>query len=50
MEGFQLWLNVGAQNKMLAPWYRDFKPTEIPEFVTAEGVKVRVIGHQSPAK
>lgn len=47
MEGFQLWLNLGAKDKMLASWYRDFKPTEIPEFVTAEGVKVRVIAGAS---
>lgn len=43
MEGFQLWLNLAAKDKMLVPWYRDFKSTEIPEFVTSEGVKVRVI-------
>ena len=24
MEGFQLWLNLPAQHKMNAPWYRDF--------------------------
>jgi redox-sensitive bicupin YhaK (pirin superfamily) len=43
MEGFQLWLNLPARDKMAAPWYRDFQAGEIPEFVTEEGVTVRVI-------
>lgn len=43
MEGFQLWLNLPAQRKMSEPWYRDFASAEIPEYVTAEGVTVRVI-------
>jgi len=43
MEGFQLWLNLPAERKMSAPWYRDFASSAIPEYVTAEGVKVRVI-------
>ncbi len=43
MEGFQLWLNLAAKDKMRAPWYRDIQSEEIPEFTTAEGVKVRVI-------
>jgi redox-sensitive bicupin YhaK (pirin superfamily) len=47
MEGFQLWLNLPAKDKMVVPWYRDFRNTEIPEFVTAEGVKVRVIAGAS---
>ena len=47
MEGFQLWLNLPAQNKMRDPWYRDFPSTAIPEYVTAQGVKVRVIAGSS---
>jgi len=43
MEGFQLWLNLPAGSKMVAPWYRDIQSQQIPEFVTAEGVAVRVI-------
>jgi len=46
MEGFQLWLNLAAKDKMREPWYRDIQGAEIPEFTTAEGVNVRVIaGH-----
>jgi quercetin 2,3-dioxygenase len=46
MEGFQLWLNLPAKDKLRAPWYRDIQHAEIPEFTTGEGVKVRVIaGH-----
>ena len=45
MEGFQLWLNLPARDKMCAPWYRDIPSAEIPE-LQQPGVKVRVIaGH-----
>jgi redox-sensitive bicupin YhaK (pirin superfamily) len=47
MEGFQLWLNLAAKDKMRAPWYRDIQSTEIPEFATADGAKVRVIAGRS---
>lgn len=46
MEGFQLWLNLGAADKMQAPWYRDIPSAEIPEF-TRNGVQVRVIAGSS---
>ena len=46
MEGFQLWLNLPARDKMCPPWYRDIPATEIPELRTSEGVTVRIIaGH-----
>ncbi len=47
MEGFQLWLNLAAKDKMRAPWYRDIQSAEIPEFTTAEGVAVRAIAGRS---
>jgi quercetin 2,3-dioxygenase len=47
MEGFQLWLNLAAKDKLRAPWYRDIQSAEIPEFATPEGVKVRVIAGRS---
>ena len=47
MEGFQLWLNLPARDKMSAPWYRDIPSTEIPRFTTGEGVTVQVIAGAS---
>ncbi len=47
MEGFQLWVNLPAKNKMVEPWYRDFASAEIPEYQTDDGVRVRVIAGTS---
>ena len=47
MEGFQLWLNLPKRDKMIAPWYRDFKNSDLPQFATDEGVAVTVIAGQS---
>jgi len=47
MEGFQLWLNLPAKDKMSAPWYRDIQSAEIPLLTTAQGVLVRVIAGES---
>ena len=47
MEGFQLWLNLPASEKMSAPWYRDFAAAELPRFVTDAGVDVTVIAGAS---
>ncbi|HET7776089.1 MAG TPA: pirin family protein [Azospira sp.] len=47
MEGFQLWLNLPAKNKMVAPYYRDIPPEAIPEYSTGSGVRVRVIAGSS---
>jgi len=46
MEGFQLWLNLPAKEKMRAPWYRDIPSAEIPEW-HGEGASVRVIAGAS---
>ncbi|MBI3901368.1 MAG: pirin family protein [Nitrosomonadales bacterium] len=47
MEGFQLWLNLPAKNKMAAPWYRDFASLDIPEYVAEGNVTVRVLAGAS---
>jgi redox-sensitive bicupin YhaK (pirin superfamily) len=46
MEGFQLWLNLPAQDKLREPWYRDIPTGEIPEY-HAQGATVRVIAGES---
>jgi redox-sensitive bicupin YhaK (pirin superfamily) len=47
MEGFQLWLNLPAKDKMAAPWYRDIPNEQVPRYVTAEGATVQVIAGSS---
>jgi redox-sensitive bicupin YhaK (pirin superfamily) len=47
MEGFQLWLNLPAAEKMSAPWYRDFAAGDLPRFETDGGVAVTVIAGES---
>jgi redox-sensitive bicupin YhaK (pirin superfamily) len=47
MEGFQLWLNLPARDKMRQPWYRDFNAEQVPSFTTAQGASVRVIAGSS---
>lgn len=47
MDGFQLWLNLPAKDKMTAPWYRDIQSAEIPEARLDGGVLVRVIAGSS---
>jgi redox-sensitive bicupin YhaK (pirin superfamily) len=46
MEGFQLWLNLAAQDKMQPAGYRDIPSTEIPE-LNMPGITVRVIAGSS---
>ena len=43
MEGFQLWLNLPAKDKMTDPWYRDIPAEEVPRFTLEGGVTVQVI-------
>lgn len=43
MEGFQLWLNLPAKSKMVAPSYRDIPPDAIPEFHGKDGTLVRIL-------
>lgn len=40
--GFQLWVNLPANEKLCAPRYRDIAPSDIPEAVFGEN-KIRVI-------
>ena len=43
MQGFQLWLNLPAKDKMSAPTYLDIPVAKIPTFTDADGVRVKVI-------
>ncbi len=47
MEGFQLWLNLPARDKLCDPWYRDFAAADLPCFVTDSGAAVTVIAGES---
>ncbi len=55
MDGFQLWANLPKSHKMIDPRYRDVKRGQIPEIVTKNGTRVKVIcgeleGKQGPVK
>jgi quercetin 2,3-dioxygenase len=43
MEGFQLWANLPASQKMMAPRYRDVKTEEIPTVKTRNNITIRII-------
>ena len=43
LEGFQLWLNLPARDKLTIPAYRDVQSGGIPEFTTDTGTRVRVL-------
>ena len=43
MQGFQLWVNLPAARKMMAPRYRDVRKDQIAEAVPGPGIRVKVI-------
>ena len=43
MHGFQLWANLPASLKMMAPRYQDIKAADIPEVVDDDGTAVRIV-------
>lgn len=47
MEGFQLWLNLPAKDKMSAPWYRDIPTDAVPRFTLPSGAVVQVIAGET---
>lgn len=42
-KGFQLWVNLPANQKMMDPRYRDVKRDQIPELSPGKGIRVKVI-------
>lgn len=47
MEGFQLWLNLPASDKLCEPWYRDIKGSSVPLVHTDSGSRIQVVAGQS---
>jgi redox-sensitive bicupin YhaK (pirin superfamily) len=43
MWGFQLWVNLPAEHKMMAPRYQDIAPDDVPEVELSNGARVRVL-------
>ncbi|HXQ51332.1 MAG TPA: pirin family protein [Stellaceae bacterium] len=43
MWGFQLWVNLPARDKMIAPRYQDIAPDRVPEAALPGGGKARVL-------
>jgi quercetin 2,3-dioxygenase len=43
MHGFQLWANLPAALKMMAPRYQEVKSAEIPEVTDDDGTRTRII-------
>ena len=46
LHGIQLWINLSAKEKMVAPNYQEVPSKDIPE-VNKNGVKVRIIAGES---
>lgn len=47
LSGFQLWVNLPASDKMMAPAYQEFPAAEIPVETLASGGTVKVISGQT---
>lgn len=45
--GFQLWVNLPAQYKMIPPRYQDISPDRIPEHMLGDGSKVRILAGEA---
>jgi redox-sensitive bicupin YhaK (pirin superfamily) len=43
MQGFQLWVNLPAKDKMIAPRYQEISPRDIPSVALPGGVSAKVI-------
>ncbi len=47
MEGFQLWLNLPAKDKLCAPWYQDIRGQSVPKVELADKTSVAVVAGTS---
>jgi redox-sensitive bicupin YhaK (pirin superfamily) len=50
MQGFQLWVNLPAKDKMCDPRYQEFDPEEVPEATHENGAVVRVVAGKHAGK
>jgi quercetin 2,3-dioxygenase len=55
MWGFQFWANLPADQKMMAPRYRDVKAADIPEITLDSGIRIKIVsgrinGTQGPVQ
>jgi redox-sensitive bicupin YhaK (pirin superfamily) len=49
MRGFQLWVNLPARQKMIAPGYQEHGPAQLPVESRNKGVRVKVIAGETSA-
>lgn len=47
MEGFQLWLNLPAADKLCPPWYQDIPGNSLPVHATPDGNRIAVLAGQA---
>jgi len=47
IDGFQLWVNLPARDKMTKPRYQDVRANHIPQFTNEDGATIRVIAGQA---
>ena len=43
LKGFQLWVNLPSEAKMVSPNYQEFEPTQIPKEVRGDDATIKVI-------
>ena len=43
LQGFQLWVNLPAENKMIDPAYQEFSASEVPLEIWENGTEIRVV-------
>ncbi len=43
ISGFQLWVNLAAKEKMVAPRYQNISANEVPQIARPDGTRIRVI-------
>ncbi len=47
LQGFQLWVNLPARDKMCAPRYQNIEPEDIPEATIDGGATIRLVAGES---